>query len=987
MRFILSRFFIVSFTIFLLFPTKGISQVLSGTSGEGEKCNQWVDSVYQHMTDEQRIAQLLMIRVNSTIDSIEIRQVANWIRSYNLGGICFFKGGPVRQAILTNYYQSLAITPLLVSMDAEWGLGMRLDSTMSFARQMTLGAMPDDAVMEQYGVEIAAQLHRMGVHISFSPVADINNNPNNPVINVRSFGEDKNLVARRAISYMKGLQKGGVQSVAKHFPGHGDTDTDSHLALPFIDHTAITIDTLDLFPFKKLIQAGVDGIMVAHLFIPALDTSVNLPSSLSPVIVKDLLRDKLGFKGLIYTDALDMKGAAQFAPPGKLEVRAILAGNDVLLLPEQIDSVIANIKMALDSGIIAPSILADRCKRILEQKYRLGLISPQRVKVDNLVQDLNSPASVYFNSSLYAEALTLLKNEGGLLPLSMPDTLKIASVTIGYRSETLFDKRLSSYGPVDHFNISKDLTKEQAFKILPELEKYNLLIVSVNNTHPSPARQFGFTATTIALVDTLIKKYPSILNLFSLPYSLQAFNNAEMAKAIIISYQDNVYSYDMAAQMIFGGIASKGRSPVTISDEYPLGSGIASTPANRLKFTMPEELGITTASMAAVDSIVMEGIRKKAYPGCQVLVAKEGKIIYSKSFGYHDYSEKQEVVDSDLYDLASITKVASTTLAVMKLHDDGLIDPRKPLSRYLPFIERSNKNKITIKEVMTHQAGLQAWIPFYKQTLVNGGPDTLLYSKTMDDTHPVRVAENLYIQGNYPSKMVDSIVHSPLLAKKVYVYSDLGFILLQKTVERLAGSTLDQFMDSRFYKPMGLPTMGYLPRTHHSLNSIIPTENDTLFRKQLIHGDVHDPAAAMMGGVAGHAGLFGNATDLAAIFQMLLQNGKYGGRTYLDSATIAEFTGKQFANNRRGLGFDKPQPPGEEGPACRDASPRSFGHTGFTGTYVWADPDEQLIIVFLSNRVNPDAEDNKLVKLGIRTRIQQAVYNSIKQSYKSQINN
>ena len=981
MTFSFKRYATLAFLLTLMFsvmprlsPAQGSPEYPSFLDETGRK---WVDSVYSALPLHQRIAQLLMIRANSTVDSAEIRRVTDWIQRYNLGGICFFKGGPKRQAILTNHYQSMARTPMLISMDAEWGLGMRLDSTISFARQMTLGAIQDETLIGQYGLEIARQLRRLGVHISFSPVADINNNPANPVINVRSFGEDKNAVSRKAILYMKGLKQGGIMSVAKHFPGHGDTDTDSHLDLPFIDHTAVTLNTLDLVPFRKLIRAGLDGIMIAHLFVPALDTTSNLPSSLSPVIVDTLLRKKLGFQGVVFTDALDMKGASNFAPPGKLEVAALVAGNDVLLLPESVDSAIAHIQATVDSGIISQSLLEERCRKILSLKYRMGLTKKQMVDLAGLEMELNSTRAEVFNSALYENAITLLKNENGLIPLAFPDTLKLASVTIGYEQETLFQTRLSTYFPIDHYYLPREPGNHQIDSIFANLIPYDLVIVSVNNTHPSPARNFGISQKAIQLVDSLIRFRPVILNLFSLPYAIALFRNVSEAKAIIISYQDNRTVYDMAAQLIAGGITSRGRTPVSISERFPMHSGVSSSPPTRLKNALPEEEGLAASTLARVDSIAVDGIRQGAYPGCQVVIALEGKLIYNKAFGHHDYSKAVPVNTNDIYDLASITKVAATTLAVMKLTDEKLIDPGKPLSRYLPLLHGSNKNRMTIEEVMTHQAGLIPWIPFYLSTLRDGLPDTSVYSSTLKERFPFRVANELYIRKDYPSHLLDSIVRSPLLPKKTYKYSDLGFVLLQQTVERIAGTSLDQYVNSIFCSPMGLPTMGFRPLDRFPLSRIVPTESDTVFRHCLVHGDVHDPLAAMFGGVAGHAGLFSNAADLAAMFQMLLNDGKYGGRQFLDSTTIREFTSRKFDSNRRGLGFDKPQPKGEEGPACDKASPNSYGHSGFTGTFVWADPDRQLVIVFLSNRVHPNADDNKLTKLGIRTRIQEVVYDAL----------
>jgi beta-glucosidase-like glycosyl hydrolase/CubicO group peptidase (beta-lactamase class C family) len=952
---------------------------LSPRISDNLACTRWVDSVYNSLTITERIGQLLMIRANSTTDSTEIRKVADWITNYNLGGICFFKGGPVRQAIMTNYYQSLAKTPILISMDAEWGLGMRLDSTMAFARQMTLGAMQEEYLIQLYGQEIARQLRRMGVRMSFSPVADINNNPDNPVINVRSFGEDKEDVARKALHYMKGLQKGGVLSVAKHFPGHGDTDTDSHFALPFIDHSRATLDTLELYPFRKLIRAGIDGIMVAHLYVPVLDSTPNTPTSLSSAVVTGLLRKEMDFNGLIITDALDMKGAA-VAIPGKIELDALKAGNDILLLPASVDSAISCIRTAVDSGWISPSLIGEHCKRVLTAKYLTGLYAHQPVQIDDLIEDLSKPESEWLNSEFYARAITMLSNTDRLIPLERLDTLKIASVTFGYKNNTQFQDRLSSYARMDHYTISREQGVDQLKSLFERLREYNLLIVSVNNTHPSPMKKFGMSESMISMIDSLLVYKPAILNLFALPYALELFSNADHANSVIISYQDNPFAYDMAAQLIFGGIKAEGELPVSIGEEYSIHSGIKGKKATRLKFSKPEDVGIQSELLAGIDSLVMAGIRARAFPGCQVLVAKDGSVIYSKSFGHHDYSGKQQVLNSDIYDLASITKVAATTLAIMRLKEERKLDIHKPLSKYLAILAKTNKNRMTIREVMTHQAGLIPWIPFYKQVLKNGQPDSLVFSGIRSEEYSGKVAEGLFIREDYKGIMMDSVIHSPLLPNKEMKYSDLGFILLQKTVEEVSGESLDQFAERELYRPMGLPTMGFMPLERFPADRIIPTENDTVFRHQLVHGYVHDPAAAMMGGVAGHAGLFSNATDLAALFQMLLQHGVYGGHRYFDSVTVAEFTSRQYPNNRRGLGFDKPQPAGEEGPACKDASPRSFGHTGFTGTYVWADPDKQLILVFLSNRVHPDAEENRLVKLGTRTKIQQLLYDAIRQS-------
>ena len=938
----------------------------------------WVDSVYNSLTSQQRIGQLFMLRANSDIDSVEINELSRLIKDYNIGGLCFFKGGPARQAILTNYYQQLAATPMLISMDAEWGLGMRLDSTISFARQMTLGAMKNESLITEYGQTIASQLRRLSVHISFSPVADLNSNPANPVINIRSFGEHKEDVARKALLYMYALQKGGIIAVAKHFPGHGDTDMDSHLSLPVISHSAATIDTLDLYPFKELIHAGIDGMMVAHLNIPALDTTKNLPSSLSANVIDSLLCRKLGFNGLVFTDALDMKGVSNFDKPGLVELRALMAGNDVLLLSVSVDKAVMAIQQAIDSGFYSIQDLELHCKHILSCKYKAGLNKPQTVSILNLSRDLHSMHDENFNIELYKNAVTVLRNENDILPITNLDTLKIATLMIGYENLRKFQYRIDDFAKADHFTLPRNADNKAVVDIYNSLRAYNLVIIGVNNTNPSPTRNFGISDVTVSLVDSLLISKTCILNLFAIPYSINLFTKIDNAKALVVGYQDNEFAYDAVAQMLFGASSATGRLPVGVISHFPTHAGLDTKTTNRLRYNPYQDTSLKTGDFSKIDSLVKTGLDNKAYPGCEVLIAKSGNVIYRKAFGYTDYLQNIPVKDNDLYDLASITKVAATTLAVMKLYDQGKVNLDAPLSQTLSYLENSNKSKITVREVMTHQAGLVAWIPFYKKTLLNGLPDSTLYATSLSEQYPFKVAENMYLHKKYHQVLIDSIVNSPLSEKKEYRYSDLGFILMQQYVEQIAGKSLDQFVEEQFYKPLGLNTLTFHPLEKFPLSRIMPTENDTLFRHQLLQGNVHDPAAAMLGGVAGHAGLFGNSNDMAVLLQMLIQNGSYAGRQYIKPETVALFTKKQYKENRRGLGYDKPQLiPSEPGPACEEASANSFGHTGFTGTYIWADPDNDLCIVFLSNRVNPDAEPNKLAQMGIRTQIQKAIYQAL----------
>lgn len=939
----------------------------------------WVDSVFASLSLDQKIAQLFLLRTYSNKTADYYRNMDELIGKYKPGGLCFFQGGPKTQQKLTKHYQSISQTPLLIAMDAEWGPGMRLDSSYSFPYQMTLGSIDNDSLIYQMGTQVAEMLMQLGVHINFAPVADINNNPNNPVINSRSFGEDKMQVAKFAIAYMNGLQDHGIIATAKHFPGHGDTDSDSHLTLPFIPYDSTRIDSLELYPFKKMIEAGLKGVMVAHLFIPALDSTPNLPTTLSPKVVNYLLRNKLNFQGLIITDALDMKGVTSHFAAGDIEVMALLAGNDILLLPQDIKLAIDGIKKAIAENVVPLNLVEEKCRKILHYKYLAGLDQKMNSGFSEQKREEQNIKAELLERKLYKNAVTLVNNKDSLLPLLQLDSLKLASLSLGSDEITSFQKMLSNYAPVDHFNRLKSISPNDEALILKSLLPYNLVIIGIHNTNIYPGKNFGISADEIKLIDKISKQNKVILTLFSGPYSINLFPFADSLEAFILAHQDNKISNEIAAQMIMGAMGIKGHLPVGLN-QYPLHWGIYSQSIGRLQYTIPEETGINRKDLKDIDSLVLFNIKEKAFPGCQVLIAKNGKIIYQKSFGYHTYVKGEFVKNTDLYDLASITKVAATTISIMRLYDEKKIDIDQRLARYLPYLTGSNKDEIIIRDLMTHQARLKPWIPFYLNTMNNKVLDKNLYSQKLDENHTLKVASNLYINKDYSFTLYDSIAQSGLLKNQKYKYSDLGFYLLKQAVENLTNKPLDRYVSETFYKPLGMQYAVFNPLNTFSPDEIVPTENDTYFRHQLIHGYVHDPGAAMLGGVSGHAGLFANANDMAILMQMLLQKGYYGGIQYLEPATVTQFTKQQFPlnDNRRGIGFDKPEPEDrEEGPTCKDATLASFGHSGFTGTYMWVDPEYQLIYIFLSNRINPTANNTKLIKMNTRTKIQQIIYNSL----------
>ncbi len=954
---------------------------LSIPQGSPDYRTSWVDSVFASLDLEERIAQLLMVRIHTDRDETYYDEITREIREYNVGGAAFFKGGPKRQVKMTNRIQSQAKTPMLIAMDAEWGPSMRLDSTIVFPRQMTLGAIKDDQLIYEMGREIGRQLRRLGVHMNFAPVVDVNNNADNPVINFRAFGESREKVAQKGLAYMQGLQDTGIFACAKHFPGHGDTDADSHHTLPLLRQSYNELDSIHLFPFRELINKGLHGVMIAHLEIPSLEPESKLASTLSYNTVTRLLKKDMGFQGLVITDALDMRGVSDFFEPGELELRALMAGNDILLLPEDVPAAIRTISKAVQDGIITEELINERCRKILYYKEKAGLDDFEFFFPDELTNDLNSPSAKLLNKKLTEAAVTLVRNEQNLIPLTGLNHRRIAALAIGGKPGNPFHVMLNNYAPVPTYNIDKSHTPDRALEIMQKLEKYDLVIVSLHNNSMFVSNDYGITQESIRLVQDLSRQKDVILSLFANPYSLSFFEEEMLdTEGIIVAYEDGGNFERAAAQAIFGGIQTKGKLPVTARPFFNAGQGIVSPKPIRVRFGQPEETGIPSPLLTGIDSLAENGIRMGAYPGCQIAVIKDGVMVYNKSFGNHTYDSLKAVSPTDLYDVASVTKVAATTATVMRLVDQGRLDLDKTLGDYLPWLRNSDKDTIPIRDVLSHQARLTSWIPFYLSTMKEGNFIDGIYTDNASEDFNIQVADKLFMHHSYRDTIFQEIVRSELHVKNEYIYSDLGFILLAEIIREVTGQGLDQFTEHFLYKPLGLSVTGFNPLQRFDSGRIIPSEKDTLWRRQAVKGFVHDPAAAMLGGVSGHAGLFSNAQELAVMMQLFLQGGNYGDRQYFQTGTIRDFTRVQFPenDNRRGLGFDKPAlDDPDSGPACESASSMSFGHSGFTGTYVWADPVENLVFVFLSNRTYPSQDNRALIKENIRTDIQQVIYDAI----------
>lgn len=935
----------------------------------------WVDSVYNSLSLEEKIGQLIFVRANHSGQAY-LNEVDNYIKDYNIGGVVFFRADPISQALKTNYWNSLAKTPLMIAMDAEWGIGMRLSNTVKYPLQMALGATADDSLIYKMGFQIAEQCKRMGIQMNFAPVVDVNSNSANPVIGMRSFGENPNNVAVKADYYMKGLQDGGVIACAKHFPGHGDTKSDSHLTLPLVKAKKRDLRNTEFVPFEYLINEGVASIMTAHLSVPALDNNKKRPTSLSYKVVSKLLKNKMGFEGLIITDGLDMKGVTKYYEKGEVAKEAFMAGNDILLIPDDVKASVESIKELVADKPDYMQRLDESCKKILKFKYLSNAYKNKAVDTTNLISDLNSTEYWNLSKELGASAITILKNENNIIPISYPDTLKTAVVVIGYKN-TEFEKVISSFMDVDIYYLSHNSDISEKQNIISEIEDANLVIVALTNTKISASKHFGISDSDIQFINNISLRKKTILNVFASPYALNFFPNLNNFQGLVVSYQDKEYLMGKTAEILLGMSGAKGVLPVSAGGFKP-GHGIK-TKKSRLTYLSPKELNINETILKKVDSIAENGIEIGAFPGCQILAIKDGFIFYDKCFGYHTYDKNLPVKPDDIYDLASLTKILATVPSLMKIYEDTIIDINYPISNYLLYLKKTNKRNLTIKEILGHQAGLVSWIPYYKNTLSTNAWDTSVYHSRIDEQYPVRVAQAMYIHEYYSNKIYDQISKSPLGEKK-YQYSDLGFYLFRQLIELSTNSAFNNYVLEEFYSPLGLKNMRFKPLEFFDRDRICPTEKDKVFRYQILQGDVHDQGAAMLGGVSGHAGLFSNSYDVAVMMQMLLNGGSYGGRKYIDSTIVREFTSYNFKDNdnRRGLGFDKPLLEYEDhGPNCESASPLSFGHSGFTGTYAWADPENGLIYIFLSNRVYPDMYNNKLGELDIRTNIHQLFYEAI----------
>lgn len=972
----------------ILCPLLGLSQVTPRLFEQANQTamKQWVDSVYSKMTTDEKVGQLFMPIVEP--NNAWKTRISGYIRNQKVGGLLFSKGTLAQQAEITNYAQQIADIPLLISLDGEWGLSMRLTDAPKYPRNVIIGAIQDDEIVKQYGLEIARQCKEMGIHVNFAPTIDVHSNPKNPVIGTRSYGENPLNVAKKGVVFSEGMEQNGVMSVAKHFPGHGDTSEDSHKTLPTIAHNRERLEQVELYPFREYVNAGLSGMMIGHLNIPALKTK-GLPATLSPEVGIHLLKEELGFTGLVFTDAMAMKGVSD--QPDAC-VKALLAGNDILLGVENQSKDFEAVKKAVEKGTITEKLLEEKVRKILSYKFILGAHQFTPIRTADIHHRINSPSAQWVQQKIYNGALTLLKNDDETVPLKNLDKTKIAAVSVGAPSSNPFHLQLKKYAPIKTFS-AQSIASLSSMKGLLDND---LIIVSIHSNSMVDAQALS----------QLAKEKKTVLVFFSSAYRLDHFRaSIENAAAVAIAYDTTDFAQTAAAQGLFGGIAISGKLPVS-TQLIKEGTGI-DTKKIRLGYALPEEVKLCSERFNEIDRIALEGIRQKAYPGCQILVAKDGFVIYEKTFGKPDYGDSAKATNETIYDLASITKTAATLPAIMKLYDEKKIRLQDQLGKFLPETKGSNKANLTIRSLLLHETGVAAFIPYYKVPIDEesySGPllgrqspiyharyagawgrtdykflPDLISTKESPEFH-WPVAQGLYASDKMHDKLLKEIIDTPLKQKRKYRYSCLNFMLLKEAVESITDTDLDTYTKQNFYKKLGASSTTFQPLKYTPAEEIAPTENDPFFRKQHLRGYVHDEGAALFGGISGNAGLFSNANDLAKICQMWLDGGSYGGEFFLSKETVKLFTTTKSSISRRGLGFDKPDITNSRYSPTSPGTPiEVYGHTGFTGTSFWVDPVNNMIYIFLSNRVNPSRSPNRLSSLSTRERIQEELYKMLKE--------
>lgn len=879
--------------------------------------NPWIDSLLAGMSDRERIAQLLVPFSFSDLTEKTLAQLRVAVKEQQVGAVLLSRGTVGEARRLIDSLNSWARVPLLISADFETGPGRRLSGAFELPSMMAIGATRDAELAYRAGRASALEARDIGVQLNFAPVADVNSNPRNPIINTRSFGEDRALVTRMTEAFLRGLHDGGMIATPKHFPGHGDTDTDSHSGLPVIHATRARLDSLELYPFRRLVNAGALAIMSAHIAVPALTGDSTLPATFSHVILDSLLREEMGFHGLVVTDALNMK-ALRHEESQNIPALALAAGADLLLIPDDIDATLDSIIAARARGEIDSMRVMGSIRRVLALK---DWTRKRELPVDStMTRPERADRHRRLADHIAERAVTQLRNDNRTLPLQL-EGKTIGVVNLVRRSQPeaahLLMRELEKRGAVVRMlTLSKKMKSREWEKWKSaQAEKLDAVLIASYITVADGSGNIAYAELqNETLADIASMDIPRVLLALGSPYVATAMKEIP---AVLLAYGRESPSVRAIARILAGEIESSGRLPVSIP-----GLVLPSTAQTRISGPVAKPY------FADVDTLVAQQIARSSFPGGQLLVLRSDTVVYERCYGAFTYDSAAVPVRSGtMYDLASLTKVVATTPSAMRLVDEGRLHLDSTVAFYIPEFAAHGKEKITIRNLLLHNSGLEAYRLFY-------------------------------LRIDNEQEVIDSIFSSALAypTGSKTVYSDLGMITLGKIIERITGMTLDAYVRTEFYKPLGMDETMFTPPD--SLRArIAPTEYDDAWRKRLIQGEVHDPTAALLGGIAGHAGLFSTARDLLPFVRMMLHGGMLDSTRYINEATLRLFTTRQSTRSTRALGWDTRSASGSS--SGRYFSLKSYGHTGFTGTSIWIDPVASVAVIFLTNRVYPTAANKQ----------------------------
>lgn len=911
-----------------------------------------IDSVIGNMTLREKIGQLFVIPANGRFvseDDRRFKDLVHMVEEMHVGGIIFMQGDVFGQGVLTNKLQQRSRIPLWITQDTEYGVAMRVRGATRFTPAMGIAATGDVNNAYLAGKITAQEAKALGVHQIFAPVLDVNNNPENPVINVRSFSADPNMVSQYGNAFIAGVESEGIVSTAKHFPGHGDTDTDSHLELPVVDHDYARLSNVELIPFQSAIDKGLSSIMSAHIALPNVSDEEGLPSTLDATILQEILKDSLEFDGVIVTDGLEMNGITSKFSPGRAVVKALQAGADIMLISPDVETAIHEVEDAIHKGILTESRLETSVRKMLEWKQAYGTFERQPVDVENLTREIDRSEYQAVAEKIARESVTVLKNRNNILPIDAAKYPKVMVLSVADDETGETGSNLARYVRNFHPDVTfrvldKRSTWQEKNKILADAKKADLIIIG-SFIFLRSSQTIQLDKSHLALLRQIQNmKQPTVLVSFGNPYVLKDLSKSSVH---VLSWSANDLQVKSTVPALFGAAEVKGKLPINIPGLYDFGAGI-NMKHTALRSGLAASVGMSSDSLRKIDRIVNKAIQDSVFPGAVVAVVKDGVVTYEKGFGYHDYDKTKIVRSSNVYDIASITKVVATTAATMRLIDQEKLSLDDKVSKYIREFDTKEKKNITIRDILLHQSGLP---PF----------------KVYVDKLKTR------------KEIIEAIKKEPLEYEPgtKYVYSDLGMIMLAEIIHKVSGDRLDIFTRKELHFPLGMYSTFFNP---HRLGGwmrqrIPPTEIDTVYDRGLVKANVHDERAYFMDGIAGHAGLFSNARDLAKFAVMLLNEGTYAGKEYFKPETVRLFTTKQSDLSGRGLGFDRKSEAGFTS-AGQLASNDTFGHLGFTGTSLWIDRNKNMAVILLTNRTYPKRSYGKRISR-IRAAVADAAFSSI----------